>query len=104
MADVARGTAQAISCPDGADQPLSGNTSKRVGDTTSYLPAIIVTNTEYRFIVAEQAAEIGTELAGVLLEPVARNTAAAIAAAAVFAADQIRPRCGPAHTALRSCR
>src|SRR6185437_540414 len=39
-----------------------------------------------RFLVAEQAFEAGIELAGVLLEPVARNTAPAIAAAAVFAA------------------
>ena len=57
----------------------------RVADPRRYAPAIIITNSEYRFLVAEQAHEIGAPLAGVLLEPVARNTAAAIAAAAVFA-------------------
>ena len=46
---------------------------------------MIVTNADYRFLVGEQAEELGIPLAGVLLEPVARNTTAAIAAAAVFA-------------------
>jgi mannose-1-phosphate guanylyltransferase len=45
----------------------------------------VITNAEYRFLVAEQAQEIGVALAGVLLEPVARNTLAAMAAGAVYA-------------------
>lgn len=71
--------------------PLMGETSlfqetlARVADAARYAPAIVVTNAEYRFLVAEQAQEIGAPLAAVLLEPVARNTAAAIAAAAVHA-------------------
>jgi mannose-1-phosphate guanylyltransferase len=56
----------------------------RVADAR-YAPAIVITNAEYRFLVAEQAQEIGAALSGVLLEPVARNTAAAIAAAAFYA-------------------
>jgi mannose-1-phosphate guanylyltransferase len=70
--------------------PLTGAESlyqqalRRVADAR-YAPAIVVTNAEYRFLVAEQAQEIGAALAGVLLEPVARNTAAAIAAAAFYA-------------------
>ncbi|HEY0032766.1 MAG TPA: sugar phosphate nucleotidyltransferase, partial [Devosia sp.] len=64
---------------------LFQQTLQRVADTTIYAPAIIITNSEYRFIVAEQAAELEAPLAGVLLEPIARNTAVAIAAAAVFA-------------------
>ena len=64
---------------------LFQQTLKRVADSVVYAPAITITNTEYRFIVAEQAAEIEAPLGGVLLEPVARNTAVAIAAAAVFA-------------------
>jgi mannose-1-phosphate guanylyltransferase len=69
---------------------LTGETSlyqqtlQRVSDAR-YAPAIVITNAEYRFLVAEQAQELGLNLAGVLLEPVARNTMAAIAAAAVFA-------------------
>ena len=64
---------------------LFQQTLKRVADSVVYAPAIVITNSEYRFIVAEQAAELDAPLGGVLLEPVARNTAVAIAAAAVFA-------------------
>jgi mannose-1-phosphate guanylyltransferase len=60
-------------------------TLRRVSDAARYVAPIIITNAEYRFLVAEQAQELGIVPAGVLLEPVARNTAAAIAAAAFFA-------------------
>jgi mannose-1-phosphate guanylyltransferase len=69
--------------------PLTGPTSLyqqtllRVADSARYQPAVIVTNSEYRFLVAEQAQEAGVPTSAVLLEPVARNTAAAIAAAAL---------------------
>lgn len=71
--------------------PLTGpislyqETLLRVADTSRYTAPIIVTNSEYRFLVAEQAQETGVIPAAVLLEPVARNTAAAIAAAALHA-------------------
>ena len=73
--------------------PLTGPTSlfqqtlRRVDDKTRYAPPVIITNSDYRFLVAEQAAELGIALSGMLLEPVARNTAAAIAAAALFVAN-----------------
>jgi len=63
-------------------------TLKRVSDANRYAAPVIVTNAEYRFVVGEQAEEIGVPLAGILLEPVARNTTAAIAAAAIFAERQ----------------
>lgn len=66
-------------------------TLRRVADGTRYEAPIIVTNAEYRFLVAEQAQELGIAPAGVLLEPVARNTAAAIAAAAFYARDKFGP-------------
>jgi mannose-1-phosphate guanylyltransferase len=53
-----------------------------------YAPAIVVTGADYRFLVGEQAEELGIALSAILLEPVARNTTAAIAAAAVFAIRQ----------------
>ncbi len=65
-------------------------TLRRVSDTRYEAP-VIVTNAEYRFLVAEQAQELGIAPAGVLLEPVARNTTAAIAAAAVFARQKFGP-------------
>ena len=60
----------------------------RVKDETRYGAPIVITNAEYRFIVGEQAEELGIKLGGVLLEPVARNTTAAIAATAAFAERQ----------------
>ena len=63
-------------------------TLQRVSDASRYSAPVIVTNADYRFLVGEQAEELGIALAGVLLEPVARNTTAAIAAAAVFAERQ----------------
>ncbi|MCY4044926.1 MAG: mannose-1-phosphate guanylyltransferase/mannose-6-phosphate isomerase [Cellvibrionales bacterium] len=47
---------------------------------------IIVCNNDHRFMVAEQVQSIGLEAASIILEPVARNTAPAIALAAFEAA------------------
>jgi mannose-1-phosphate guanylyltransferase len=75
---------------------LTGQTSlfqqtlQRVDDPR-YAPAVVITNSEYRFIVGEQATELGIALSSVLLEPVARNTAVAIAAAAAHVAEQFGP-------------
>src|SRR5690606_28092312 len=49
-----------------------------------YSAPVVITNEDYRFLVAEQAQDIGAELAAILLEPAPRNTAPAIAAAAIF--------------------
>ncbi|MGV8834216.1 MAG: mannose-1-phosphate guanylyltransferase/mannose-6-phosphate isomerase [Devosia sp.] len=67
---------------------LFQQTLERVSDAEIYAPALIMTNADYRFVVAEQAAEIGAPLSAILLEPVARNTAVAIAAAAAFVSDR----------------
>lgn len=67
------------------DLSLFQLTLKRLDDPTRYDKPIVVTNAEYRFLVAEQALEAGIELEAVLLEPAARNTAPAIAAAALVA-------------------
>ncbi|MGH8749606.1 MAG: mannose-1-phosphate guanylyltransferase/mannose-6-phosphate isomerase [Burkholderiales bacterium] len=45
---------------------------------------ILVVNSEHRFLAAEQLAEVGIAPRAVLLEPVGRNTAPAIAAAALW--------------------
>lgn len=68
-------------------QSLFQKTLERVGDRSLYAPAIVITNSDYRFIVAEQALESGATLTAILLEPVARNTAVAIAAAAAYAEE-----------------
>src|SRR3546814_16075625 len=46
-----------------------------------------VCNVEHRFVVAEQSRLVGIEPRAIVLEPVGRNTAAAVAVAALVAAD-----------------
>lgn len=58
----------------------------RVADKALYTPPIVVTNSDFRFLVAEQARATDVPLTSILLEPVARNTAPALAAAATFIA------------------
>ncbi|OCP11098.1 MULTISPECIES: mannose-1-phosphate guanylyltransferase/mannose-6-phosphate isomerase [unclassified Ensifer] len=65
-----------------SDRSLFQQTLERVSDPARYEPAIVVTNSDFRFIVAEQARAIDVDLGDILLEPVARNTAPALAAAA----------------------
>ena len=59
-------------------------TLRRVGDPGMFGRPIIVTNHQYRFMVAEQLAEIGVE-ADILLEPARRDSGPAIVAGAIFA-------------------
>jgi mannose-1-phosphate guanylyltransferase/mannose-6-phosphate isomerase len=70
------------------DLSLFQLTLKRLADPNRYDKPIVVTNSEYRFLVAEQAQEVGVALAAVVLEPIARNTAPAIAAATFVAAKE----------------
>jgi len=46
---------------------------------------LVVCNQEHRFMVAEQLRQIGIQAGGILLEPLARNTAPALAIAALHA-------------------
>jgi mannose-1-phosphate guanylyltransferase/mannose-6-phosphate isomerase len=66
--------------------PLSTfqDTIRRVSDPALFGRPIIVTNTHYRFLVAEQLAAIGAQ-ADILLEPARRDSGPAIAAGAVYA-------------------
>lgn len=64
------------------DKTLFQNTLERVSDSSLYEAPVVIANEEFRFLVAEQARLLNVSLAAVLLEPVARNTAAAVAAAA----------------------
>jgi mannose-1-phosphate guanylyltransferase/mannose-6-phosphate isomerase len=60
------------------------DTIHRVSNPALFARPIIVTNAQYRFMVAEQLAEIGTE-ADILLEPARRDSGPAIAAGAAYA-------------------
>jgi len=57
-------------------------------DGLAHAAPIIVCNDEHRFIVAEQARQIGLEALSIILEPFGRNTAPAIAVAAIHALAQ----------------
>jgi mannose-1-phosphate guanylyltransferase len=48
-------------------------------------PSLVICNEDHRFIVAEQMRQIGVSPAAILLEPVGRNTAPAVAVAALQA-------------------
>jgi mannose-1-phosphate guanylyltransferase/mannose-6-phosphate isomerase len=60
------------------------DTIHRVSNPALFARPIIVTNAQYRFMVAEQLAEIGVE-ADILLEPARRDSGPAIAAGAAYA-------------------
>ncbi len=66
--------------------PLSTfqETLKRVSDRAVFDRPLVITNNQYRFLVAEQLQEIGVE-ADILLEPMRRDSGPAIAAGAAFA-------------------
>ena len=73
------------------EQTLFQATLKCLANPDIYEPPTIVTSEDFRFVVSEQARELGVTLAGTLLEPVARNTASAIAAAATWLLDRYGP-------------
>jgi mannose-1-phosphate guanylyltransferase/mannose-6-phosphate isomerase len=66
----------------GGDRTMLQDTAARVGGLPGLSPALIVCNEAHRFLVAEQMRQSGGEAPQVLLEPVGRNTAPAIALAA----------------------
>ena len=53
----------------------------------AFTPPIVVCNNEHRFLIAEQLRAAGVDEARILLEPVGRNSAPAIAAAAMLVAE-----------------
>lgn len=68
------------------DQSLFQSTLKRVRSLSEGV--MVVCSDDQRFLVAEQARSIDMRLSSILLEPVARNTAAAIGLAAVEVAQE----------------
>ncbi|WP_417583814.1 mannose-1-phosphate guanylyltransferase/mannose-6-phosphate isomerase [Pelagibacterium sp.] len=69
------------------EHSLFQNTLLRLAQDPRYDAPIVVTNQDYRFLVAEQASELGLALSSIVLEPVARNTAPAILAATLVALE-----------------
>ncbi len=70
-----------------SDHSLLQETALRgVGD--GFAAPIVVCNQEHRFLIAEQLRRVGVMDAQVVLEPVGRNSAPAMAAAALIAAER----------------
>lgn len=67
------------------DKTLLQQTALRVADRSSFAPIIMVGNVEHRFVIGEQLRAVGVADATTILEPVGRNTAPAVAVAALFA-------------------
>lgn len=66
-------------------ETLFQSTLKRLQGLNGLAAPIIVCNEEHRFMVAEQLRELGIDERSILLEPLGRNTAPAIALAALYA-------------------
>jgi len=67
------------------DRSLLQETALRFHGEPAFGAPIVVCNEEHRFVIAEQLREVGIKPRAIVLEPVARNTAPAIAAAAAMA-------------------
>ena len=66
------------------DKTMLQETVLRVEGWPDLMPPLLVCGNEHRFLVAEQMREIGVKPLGILLEHVGRNTAPAVAAAALY--------------------
>ena len=92
------------------DETMFQQTLRRVTDTEQFDAPLIVANTKHADIVEQQMAEIGMSPGAIILEPCARNTAPAIALAALSAdpedlllvmpSDQVILNLAAFHTAI----
>ncbi len=70
------------------DKTMLQTTIERLEGIDGRKAPTIVCNDQHRFLVAEQLRELGIENGGIILEPFGRNTAPAIAAAALAARER----------------
>ncbi|MFP3351023.1 mannose-1-phosphate guanylyltransferase/mannose-6-phosphate isomerase [Pseudoalteromonas sp. SIMBA_153] len=71
---------------DDSNTTMLQQTIKRLGGI-EHSPAMLICNEEHRFIAAEQVRQLDVQHSGIFLEPVGRNTAPAIALAAIKAIE-----------------
>ncbi len=79
--------------PLASARSLFQDTVQRLEALDDAAPPLVVCNEDHRFLIAEQAREIGAAHQGILLEPVGRNTAPAIAVAALRLSAQDQDAC-----------
>jgi len=73
-----------------AERTMIQETALRTASLRDAAPPIVVCNEAHRFLVAEQLRQVGVVPQAILLEPVGRNTAPAVAIAALTALAQAR--------------
>jgi mannose-1-phosphate guanylyltransferase/mannose-6-phosphate isomerase len=74
-------------------QTMIQDTLTRLAGLPDIQAPIVICNDDHRFMVAEQLRQLGLDAAGILLEPVGRNTAPAVTAAALFALKSFDDAC-----------
>ncbi len=67
------------------ERSLLQETIHRVDDARQFAGPVLICNDEHRFLVAEQLRELGCKPEAIVLEPIGRNTAPAVAVAALMA-------------------
>lgn len=67
------------------EHSLFQRTIQRIPENAKFLAPLIICHTDYRFVVAKQLQEINKLATAIILEPVSKNTAPAIAVAALYA-------------------
>jgi mannose-1-phosphate guanylyltransferase / mannose-6-phosphate isomerase len=70
--------------PLASERSLLQDTVSRLADMPEILAPMMVCNVEHRFMIAEQMRQVGASPRAIVLEPVGRNTAPAIAVAALM--------------------
>ncbi|MCB1526789.1 MAG: mannose-1-phosphate guanylyltransferase/mannose-6-phosphate isomerase [Hyphomicrobiaceae bacterium] len=73
---------------DGSNPSLLDATLKRLSPDKGFAAPIIMCNNDHRFLVREEMDRAGFDAKAIILEPVARNTAPAIAVAALAALSE----------------
>ena len=72
-----------------SENSMFQETLLRLKDLKDLSDPIIICNTNHRFLAAEQLIQIGFTKSSILLEPIGRNTAPAIAAAAIHLVNNL---------------
>ena len=70
------------------DNTLLQQTALRVDDRTLFTDPVVIANAEHRFAIGEQLRAVGIERPNIVLEPFGRNTAPAVAIAALLAGER----------------
>lgn len=75
-------------CKLTSEHSLFQETALRAKPIQNALPSLIICNAEHRFLIAEQLQELALKTSGIILEPMGKNTAPALAIAALFALEK----------------